>query len=188
MHSRITTPQYPKILKGHVDNPETGRKDAALKCSPLQPTGVSMTLKAMIESKMAERLESMSIADLLLLMEGDKGVAVQTAAAASNGDARAIRSAGAEPQTRASRKRGRGRNKVAYVKAIHKGRQRDPKAVAADLPAGNVRVTWLAIVNAKKPISALELEGKTALGKKAVESAVWALRNAGLVKSQPVAS
>lgn len=151
-----------------------------------------MTLKAMIESKMAERLESMSIADLLLLMEGDKGVAVQTAAAASNGDAAAIRRATIPHSDddvaplRRSRKRGRGRNKVAYVKAIHKGRQRDPKAVAADLPAGNVRITWLAIVNAKKPISARELEGKTALGKKAVESAVWALRNAGLVKSQPV--
>lgn len=136
-----------------------------------------MTLKAMIESKMAERLESMSIADMLELLEGGKGIAVETAAAASNGDARAIRS---------SRKRGRGRNKVAYARAVSRGRQRDPKAVAADLPAGNVRLTWTALVSAKAPISALELERKTGLGKKAVESAVWALRNAGLVKSQPV--
>lgn len=138
-----------------------------------------MTLKAMIEAKMAERLESMSIADMLALMEGGKGVAVETAGAAADGDARTVR---------ASRKRGRGRNKVAYVRATHKGRNRDPKDVAKDLPAGNVRLTWTAIVAAKAPISALELEKRTSLGKKAVESAVWALRNAGLVKSQPVAA
>lgn len=88
---------------------------------------------------------------------------------------------------RKRRKRGRGRNSVVYARTVSRGRQRDPKAVAKDLPSGNVRVMWLAIVNAKKPISARELEQSTGLGKKSVESAVWALRNAGLIKSQPVA-
>lgn len=136
-----------------------------------------MTLKEMIEATVQK-----TIADVMADMMGETDRRDASVVETSNPQERA------SDHQRSTRKRGRGRNKVAYVRATHKGRNRDPKDVAKDLPAGNVRLTWTALVNAKAPISALELEKKTGLGKKAVESAVWALRNAGLVKSQPVAS
>lgn len=127
-----------------------------------------MNFRDMIEKIVHDSVER-TIADVL----GDldtKGVKVESA-----------NSETAEPIKR--RRRGRGRNTVNYVRNSKPGRQRTAKDVADDLPAGNVRMTWLAIANAKAPISARQLETVTGLGKKAVESAVYALRAGGQVKS-----
>lgn len=142
-----------------------------------------MTLKEKIDAMVERR-----VSEMLDAMMGDGADTIDVPANLSTGQK--VTASGAvidrADATRQTRKRGRGRNKVAYVRATHKGRNRDPKDVAKDLPAGNVRLAWTAIVSAKAPISAYELEAKTGMGRKAVESAVWALRNAGLVKSQPV--
>lgn len=143
-----------------------------------------MTLKDIIGETLSRRLETASISDLVHMLNAPEVDAPVTRVIKNMTTGEAL--AGYD-KPRQTRKRGRGRNKVAYVRVTKPGRQKDVRVIANELPSGNVRITWQAIVSAKQPISAMELETKTGLSKKAVESAVWALRNAGLVASKPVA-
>jgi Arc/MetJ-type ribon-helix-helix transcriptional regulator len=85
-----------------------------------------------------------------------------------------------ETETTARTKRGRTGARVAYV--VNTGKRGALPKV--ELPKGtNPAIVWT-FVQKKAPVTAKDIEKGTKLGKKAVESAVYMLRQIGAIRSE----
>jgi len=142
----------------------------------VQTMTVKESLDQMIQTRASEIAQQM-IAEML-------GQSVEQPKAARKAAPVATAERDETPTVRRA-KRQPGRASRVYVTTGKMDRSKARKVESTLFPTA--AIAWRAIVDAKKPISAAEIEAKTDLKKKTVESVLFFLRQSGHVKSQPIA-